>query len=151
MARRVVGDAFRKLSAARRTRRGQELAHIAHLRRELRGALAPFRVVGQQMRILLHHRAAAGGIRADEIRVRLLECRDVRAGEGASAIEIAGVRVQGAATPLPRCTHHLVAVHHEGALRGAIRLREESFHHASEQQSHTSAPAVTGRSIRTRS
>ena len=67
---------------------GEHLVHVAHPRAERGGALGPLRVVGEQVAVLLHRRAAAGHVGDDVVDVEALErrrsSRRARASAGSS-------------------------------------------------------------------
>ena len=79
----MVGQPHRDRAAraARGSTLGEQLGHVAHLRREALGALGPLGLVAQHVAVVLHRRAAAGGV--DHDRVVALERRDRRLGEAA--------------------------------------------------------------------
>src|SRR5205814_7041851 len=107
----------------------------------------PLVVTAEQVLVLLHHRAATGRICADILGVRALEGGDVRARQRTSRIEVASVCVQRSATSLTGRVDDGVSVDDERALGGAIRLAQQSLHHASEQQRDGSALSVAARRV----
>src|SRR5688572_1373977 len=117
VARRVVSDADRKRPTGARPRGSEELTHIAYTRAHFLCLSAPFGIILKQVAVFLHDGAAASRIDRDEPGPRLLERRDVTPRELPRVVEIAGMRVQSAATLLPRRGDHGVAVHGQDALR----------------------------------
>ena len=107
-------------------------------------------VARQEMAVLLHVRAAPRRIHRDPGGRSTLEGGDVRPCEGARALQIAGVRVERAATTLPRDLSDLISVHDQGARGRAVRLGEESVHHAPAEQGHRAAIAASVRLVAAR-
>src|SRR5437762_5583246 len=85
------------------------------------------------MTVLLHDRAATGGVDGDELRTRPFECLDIATSERTRVFEVPGVGVERAATILAARFDESIAVDRENALRRAIGCAEQSFHHAAAQ------------------
>ena len=82
--------------------RGQELGDVLHLAREGDGAVAPGRVVLEEVPQVLQVRAAAGGVHQEGVGARGLEPLDQRAGHGPRLLVPAGVDRERAAAALAR-------------------------------------------------
>ena len=92
----VVGDGHRQRMARRlRLELREQLAHVAHLRREGLRAVRPRRIVLEQVRVVLHPRAAAGDVHRDVLEV--LVRGDRRLGERERLVLDAGVQLERAA------------------------------------------------------
>src|SRR5687767_4832832 len=76
------------------------LVHVADLRRERGGALAPRLVVAEQRAVALELRPASGGVDDDRVDLRFLERGDVPARQRAGILALAGMRVKRAAARL---------------------------------------------------
>ena len=109
-----------RAEAAREVLPGDEFEHVAHRRREALRAVRPLLVVAQQVAVLLHRRAAAGGVHDHIADLRLLEGRDVATGEVAGALDVAGVAVQRAAAALRGRRDDLVPEPREHAHRRLV-------------------------------
>ena len=105
----------------------------------------PLGIVGQELSVLFHCRAASRRVDANEIHGGSLERRDVAPRESARALRVAGVRVQRAATTLARSVRDSVAVHRQHTFGRTIRLGEQSFHHAAGERRDSAA--IAGASV----
>ncbi len=107
--RQVAGFVIRDREGNRPQRpvpghRGEDLGHVPHLGTEGLCAVAPGGIVSEQVGVVLHGGPTAGGIDHHRGHLNPLECLDELPGQPTSRIQVAGVQVQCAATPLvPRC------------------------------------------------
>ena len=92
-------------------------------------------------------RRAGTARRAHREWTRSLERDDVFAREMLRSLEVAGVRVQRAAAALAGGALQIVTVCDEHALRRAIRLGKQSFHHASEKYRCRSTRSISARFV----
>ena len=128
-----------------RTGDRDELRDITNLGGEPIRSFSPLGVVGQQLSVLFHGRTASGRVDANEIHGGSLERRDVAPREPARALRVAGVRVQRAAATLAGSVGDGVTVCRQHTFGRAIRLREQSLHHAAGER--RDSPAIAGMSI----
>ena len=119
---------------------GEELAEIAHSRRERRRALGPGGVVAEHVAELLQVRAAAR--RVDDHGLDALERLDHPARERPPLVAAAGVHREGAAAALRR-RHDLVAVGCEHPRRGRVDRSEHHGLHATCENADTPAGLAT--------
>src|SRR6185436_4505620 len=79
---------------------GQQLGHVANLRRDRLRAGSPRRIVGKQLAVVLHRRTAARCVDGDLIDARLLEHFDVVPGERSRLLDATGMKWQRTAAAL---------------------------------------------------
>src|SRR2546423_12244286 len=91
--------------------------------------LGVLRIMLKQMSIRSQLPSAPAGI-GDDWRLIVFESIDVLAGERAGAFNIAGVRMQGAATNLCVRSLNFASVNFQHTRRRFVNPLEESFHHA---------------------
>src|SRR3954468_10350438 len=115
MTRRVISDADWQRTACAWPCRGKQLTYIPHARSHRRRAIAPLRIVLQEVSVLLHDRATPCCIHRDELRTGSFERGDVPASELSRVIEIAGVCVQRSAALLSGRLYDPVAVHRQNS------------------------------------
>ncbi len=131
----LVGDVGLDAAAGRLHRQlRQQLRHVPDLGREPSAFLRVVGVVGEQLSVLLHGGAAAGGVDDDGVDLRGEEGVDVAAGEGAGGRPVAVVGVEGAAAELPRRRHHLEAVARQHPHGGLVDAAEGVGHDAAGEQ-----------------
>src|SRR5438309_1248200 len=120
MTRSVVS---RPLESDRRTitkaSRSQVLADVLHPRTEFLGSVRVRLIVSQQMPVRHEHRATAAGVR-DYLSVRVFKSLHVLSRECARALEVTGMRMQGAAAHLTKGRLHRAAIHFEHSRRGLV-------------------------------
>src|SRR5882672_9117972 len=114
------------------------LAHVADAGAEFARPLGVLRIMLKQMSIRSQHRSAPAGI-GDDWRLIGFESIDVLAGERAGAFNIAGVRMQGAATNLCVRRLNLASVNFQHTRRRFVNPLEESFHNATFEEQNSSA------------
>src|SRR5947207_6621800 len=114
------------------------LYHIADARAEFACRLGVLRIMLKQMSIRSQHRSAPAGI-GDYWRLIGFESIDVLAGERAGAFNIAGVRMQGAATNLRVGSLNFASVNFQHTRRRFVDPLEQSFHHATFEEQNSSA------------
>ena len=120
----VVGDAQRqRVALGLRLELGEQLGDVADLGREGRRALRPVGVVGQQVRVVLHARAAAGDVDRDVLEV--LVGRDRLARQRQRLLLDAGVHLQRAAAARLARRVDLEALGAEHAHGGGVDVAEE--------------------------
>ena len=120
----VVGDAHRQRVARRlRLELREQLAHVADLRGERLRAVRPRRVVGEQVRVVLHARAAAGDVHRDVLEV--LVGGDRRLGELERLVLDARVELERAAAARRARRVDLEALGGEHAHRRGVDVAEE--------------------------
>ena len=143
VTRRVVCDAKRERCAWLRAGGSQKLADVANTLGYVARTGGPLGVVGEQVPVLFHHRATAGGIHANELGAAGSECGDVRPRECACRLEVARVCVQRTATDLTRGVGHSIAVRLQRPACRAIRASEEPVHHAAIEERDARAAFVS--------
>src|SRR5271165_216409 len=120
------------------------LRDIAHFGHKLHRPLGVFRIMLQQRRILLHRRAATGGVAHDGVELRVEHGVNVAAGLRARHLQKASMQVQRAATTLTAWDMDLDAVFREHANRGAIQLRKRYTADAADEERHAPAASAFG-------
>src|SRR4051812_28824844 len=99
---------------------------------------------GQQIDVVLHRGAAAGGVGDDGVAIPLLEGADVLAREGAGLFTASGMSVERAAASLALGHDDLDAVGLEHADGGAVQRIERHAANASGEQRDAPAALATG-------
>src|SRR5216683_3460081 len=141
----VVGDGeWERMPRRGRPQIGQELAEIGDLRRHRLGSRGPLGIVAQQVRILLHGRAATRRIDDDHVDAGLLECLDQAAGEGCRLGAPAVVQRQRSAAALAGRDDDITPLAGQHSRRGQVDLREEHLLHAARQHADDCAPLAPG-------
>ena len=140
----MVGDPHgERVAGSPRLVLGEELGDVADLGREGRRAVGPGRLVGQQMRVVLHARAAAGDVDGD--RLEALVGRDRRLGERLGLLLLAGVELErAAAARLPRRVD-LPALRAQDPHRGRVHVAEEDALDAALHERDAAARRTRGR------
>ena len=135
----VVGHLHGQRVALGARRLGREhLGHVADLLGEGQRA-----AVADQVAVLLHGRAAAGGVGHDEVVV--VEGVDGLLGELAGLVVVALVVLQGAAAARGGGRVHLPALGREHAGGGGVDVAEEPALHAALEQGDAAARGARGR------
>ena len=99
-------------------------------------AAASWSASPEQVRVVLEHRAAAGGVDDDGVELVGVEGGDVLPGQGQGGRLDARVIVDGAAAGLRRRDDDLAAVLLEDAGGGGVGLGEHGVGHAAEEEGH---------------
>src|SRR2546423_7684298 len=120
------------------------LAHVADARAEFAGGMGVSRVMLKQMCVRSQHRSATAGI-GNDWRVAVFERIDVLPGQSARAFNIAGVRMQGAATHLRLRRLNLAMVNFQDSRRRFVDPLEKSFRHATIEEQNWSARILSRR------
>ena len=89
---------------------------------------------GQEVGVVLEHRAAAGGVDDDRVELVGVEGREVPPGEGQGGLLDPRVVMDRAAADLPARDDDLAAVLLEHARRGGVGLGVQGVGHAAEEQ-----------------
>src|SRR5208283_6188850 len=103
-----------------------------------------FRIVLQQPGILLHGRAATGGVAHDGVELRAEHGVNVDAGLRARHLQKAAMQVQCAATTLTAWDMDLDSVFGKHANRGAIQIRKRHTADAANEERHSPAASAFG-------
>ncbi len=109
---------------------GDHLHDVANLCRELRGAVRPERIIGEQLSVLLHRRAAAGAVHHDVVEVERFHLRDEAPHPFERGALASGVDLERSAAALQRRHQHLAPVRGQDARGGAVDVGEERVLHA---------------------
>src|SRR6267142_735942 len=141
----IVGRAF---DSNRRTvtkpDRFELLPDVAHPRAKVTRARSVLFILSQQMSVRGEHRAAATGIRYDG-RTAVAKSIDVLSRQDVCAIELAGMRMQGAATDLACRRLRLASICFQHSCRGRVDSLKQTLGDAGfEEQRCRSARAVRG-------
>src|SRR6266850_6420298 len=116
----IVGCAFdSNRGAVTKSYRFELLPDVAHPRAKVTRARSVLFILSQQMPVRGEHRAAATGIRYDG-RTAVAKGIDVLSGQDACAVELAGMRMQGAATDLACRRLRLTPICFQHSCRGHV-------------------------------
>src|SRR5215211_7705442 len=124
---------------------GQKLRDVPDLLGESPGAVGVLGVVAQEVTVLLHRRAAPGGVDDDVVQVEPLEGVYGLPREVEGLLLAPGVGGESAAAPLALGRHHLAALGGEHPDRRGVDLGEEDLLHAAHEDADPPAP-LAGRS-----
>ena len=128
MAGVVVGDAEGEGIARRLGREfAEDFCDVFAFCGEGAGAVGPFGVIAEEMAILLHGRAAAGGVDDDGIDVGALEEVDDGAGHRGGLFFEAGVDHEGSAAGLILRGDDFAALGGQNARGGGVDVGEEDL------------------------
>src|SRR5882672_5478241 len=126
----IVGRAFdSNRRAITKPDRFELLPYVAHPRAEVTRACRVFFILSQQVSVRGEHRAAATGVRYDGL-TTLAKSIDVLSRQDACAIELAGMRMQGAATDLACRRLRLTSICFQHSRRGRINSLKQTFGNA---------------------
>src|SRR4051812_24110896 len=125
----------------------QELRDVLDLRRELLRSVGVLGVVTQEIRVLLHGRAASGGVYYDVVQVLLLESVDGLAGEVQGLFLAPGVGGESPTTALVLGGDYLAALGGEHADGRGVDLGEEYLLHAAGEDADSLAPLADWRGV----
>ena len=123
-----------------RAERRQELAGISYQLGEALRFGGVGGIVAQQVAILLHRCAAAGGIDDDRFRPAVEEGVDIAAGHGLRHPGLSVVDVERAAASLGFGNQDIAAVASQYPHGCLVDVGKEETHHASSQHRHARAP-----------
>src|SRR6266404_251202 len=116
----IVGRALHSnRRAITKSDRFELLADIAHARAEVTRPLSVLFILSQQMSVRSEHRSAAAGVRYHG-RTAIAKSIDVLSRQDARALELAGVRMQGAATYLAGRRLCLTSICFQHSCRGRV-------------------------------
>ena len=134
---------------------GGEFTHKAEIAEKLRGILDDRaeslrllrvdRIVAQQMVVLFHGGAAAGGVDDDGIDISVEESIDVAPGHLSRRRAFAVVKVERTATDLILGKDNVAAVASQHAHGGFVHVAEEQRHHATVEHRHFCSARADGR------
>ena len=122
----------------------QKLRDIFALGRKSRSALSPLRLVAQQIPILLHRRAAPGGIDNHRVHFSLFKCRDHSLRQSSGLRFQARVQHERAATGLLAGNDHFASFRGKHARGGGIYAWKEDLLHAAGQHSNPAPWRTSG-------